>query len=159
MTTSETGKFTSPDYLEALSLYCAPYENRLDPKFFYAGTALMQRLDLLTHLTQFGESVVVVTGPPGSGKSTLLRAMNRMNDFIPGMHVKGKLESYARMKQVRDEYLATIPEDEAEKRAAVPALPMKSSADDAGMRPPKPVTFIFRLSGSRETSKPNVWSA
>ena len=72
MTTSETGKFTSPDYLEALSLYCAPYENRLDPKFFYAGTALMQRLDLLTHLTQFGESVVVVTGPPGSGKSTLM---------------------------------------------------------------------------------------
>jgi DamX protein len=73
MTTSETGQFTSPDYLEALSLYCAPYENRLDPKFFYAGTALMQRLDLLTHLTQFGESVVVVTGPPGSGKSTLMR--------------------------------------------------------------------------------------
>jgi DamX protein len=72
MTTSETGQFTSPDYLEALSLYCAPYENRLDPKFFYAGTALMQRLDLLTHLTQFGESVVVVTGPPGSGKSTLM---------------------------------------------------------------------------------------
>ncbi len=72
MTTSETGQFTSPDYLEALSLYCAPYENRLDPKFFYASTALMQRLDLLTHLTQFGESVVVVTGPPGSGKSTLM---------------------------------------------------------------------------------------
>ena len=72
MTTSETGQFTSPDYLEALSLYCAPYENRLDPKFFYASTALMQRLDLLTHLTQFGDSVVVVTGPPGSGKSTLM---------------------------------------------------------------------------------------
>ena len=72
MTTSETGQFTSPDYLEALSLYCAPYENRVDPKFFYASTALMQRLDLLTHLTQFGESVVVVTGPPGSGKTTLM---------------------------------------------------------------------------------------
>ena len=38
------------------------------------------------------------------------------------MHVKGKLESYARMKQVRDEYLATIPEEEADKRAAVPAV-------------------------------------
>jgi len=72
MTTNETGEITAPDYLEALSLYCAPYENRLDPKFFYASTALMQRLDLLTHLTQFGESVVVVTGPPGSGKTTLI---------------------------------------------------------------------------------------
>jgi polyribonucleotide nucleotidyltransferase len=38
------------------------------------------------------------------------------------MHVKGKLESYARMKQVRDEYLATIPEEEADKRAAVPTV-------------------------------------
>jgi DamX protein len=76
MTTSETGQFTPPAYMEALSLYCAPYEDRLDPKFFYASTALMQRLDLLTHLTQFGESVVVVTGPPGSGKTTL------MNRFV-----------------------------------------------------------------------------
>ena len=32
----------------------------------------MQRLDLLTHLTQFGDSVVLVSGPPGSGKTTLL---------------------------------------------------------------------------------------
>ena len=38
------------------------------------------------------------------------------------MRVKGKLESYARMKQVRDEYLATIPEEEADKRAAVPSV-------------------------------------
>jgi polyribonucleotide nucleotidyltransferase len=35
------------------------------------------------------------------------------------MRVKGKLESYAQMKKVRDEYLAAIPEDQAEKRAAV----------------------------------------
>ncbi len=35
------------------------------------------------------------------------------------MRVKGKLESYAQMKKVRDEYLATIPEDQADKRAAV----------------------------------------
>jgi len=35
------------------------------------------------------------------------------------MHVKGKLESYARMKQVREEYVASLPEDSAEKRAAV----------------------------------------
>ena len=38
------------------------------------------------------------------------------------MHVKGKLESYARMKKVRDEYLATLPEEEADKRAAVASV-------------------------------------
>ena len=61
-----------PEYLHAWSLRCHPFEQRVDAQFFYAGSALMQRLDLLTHLVQFGESLVVVSGPPGSGKSTLL---------------------------------------------------------------------------------------
>jgi polyribonucleotide nucleotidyltransferase len=39
--------------------------------------------------------------------------------LLAAMRKPGKLESYARMKQVRDEYLAGIPEDQAEKRAAV----------------------------------------
>ncbi len=62
------------DYRDAYALDCAPFENRIDTRFFYASTALMQRLDLLTHLTQFGESVVLVTGPAGSGKTTLLES-------------------------------------------------------------------------------------
>lgn len=61
------------DYRERYSLHCAPFEKSADDRFFYAGNALMQRLDLLSHLTQFGDSVVVVSGPEGSGKSTLLR--------------------------------------------------------------------------------------
>ncbi|MDH3972126.1 MAG: AAA family ATPase, partial [Gammaproteobacteria bacterium] len=61
-----------PDYLHAYSLKCEPFANTLDGRFFYAGTALMQRLDLLIHLTQFGDSVVLVSGPDGSGKTTLL---------------------------------------------------------------------------------------
>lgn len=35
--------------------------------------------------------VTAIIGPSGCGKSTLLRAMNRMNDFIPGMSVSGRL--------------------------------------------------------------------
>ena len=35
--------------------------------------------------------VTAIIGPSGCGKSTLLRAMNRMNDFIPGMFVEGRL--------------------------------------------------------------------
>jgi len=61
-----------PDYLQAYSLKCEPFANTLDGRFFYAGTGLMQRLDLLIHLTQFGDSVVLVSGPDGSGKTTLL---------------------------------------------------------------------------------------
>jgi phosphate transport system ATP-binding protein len=35
--------------------------------------------------------VTAIIGPSGCGKSTLLRAMNRMNDFIPGMGTSGRL--------------------------------------------------------------------
>src|SRR5262245_17537297 len=38
------------------------------------------------------------------------------------MRKKGKLEMYARMKEVRDAYAASIPEDDAEKKAAVNAV-------------------------------------
>jgi polyribonucleotide nucleotidyltransferase len=39
--------------------------------------------------------------------------------LLAAMRTTGKLASYARMKEVRDKYLAGIPEDQAEKRAAV----------------------------------------
>ena len=63
---------TQPDYLKAYSLTCEPFADTLDGRFFYGASPLMQRVDLLTHLTQFGESVVLVSGPHGSGKTTLL---------------------------------------------------------------------------------------
>lgn len=35
--------------------------------------------------------VTSIIGPSGCGKSTLLRAINRMNDLVPGCHTEGKL--------------------------------------------------------------------
>jgi len=35
--------------------------------------------------------VTAIIGPSGCGKSTFLRAINRMNDLIPGCHVSGSL--------------------------------------------------------------------
>ncbi len=35
--------------------------------------------------------VTAIIGPSGCGKSTFLRAINRMNDLIPGCHATGKL--------------------------------------------------------------------
>lgn len=62
-----------PDYLVTLGLQRAPFLDRIDDRFFYADPALVQRLDLLQHLTQFGDMLLGVIGPPGSGKSTLLQ--------------------------------------------------------------------------------------
>src|SRR5437879_3203908 len=39
-----------------------------------------------------GRFVTALIGPSGCGKSTFLRAMNRMNDFIPGARLQGKIE-------------------------------------------------------------------
>ena len=61
-------------YLESFSLQMPPFEKESDERFFYNGSAVIQRLDLLAHLTQFGESVMLVCGPQGSGKSTMLRS-------------------------------------------------------------------------------------
>ncbi|MBU4212681.1 MAG: ATP-binding cassette domain-containing protein, partial [Verrucomicrobia bacterium] len=35
--------------------------------------------------------VTAIIGPSGCGKSTILRAINRMNDPVPGCYVKGEL--------------------------------------------------------------------
>jgi phosphate transport system ATP-binding protein len=58
-----------------------------DFSVFYAEVAAVRRLS-------FGISPGVVTaiiGPSGCGKSTLLRAINRMNDLIPGCRADGLL--------------------------------------------------------------------
>ncbi len=36
-------------------------------------------------------SIVAIIGPSGCGKSTLIRCFNRMNDFIPTLHIQGEV--------------------------------------------------------------------
>jgi phosphate transport system ATP-binding protein len=47
--------------------------------------------------------VTALIGPSGCGKSTLLRAMNRMNDLIPGFRLEGKV-----LYDGRDIYQRTV---------------------------------------------------
>nr|WP_240777548.1 phosphate ABC transporter ATP-binding protein PstB [Nonomuraea basaltis] len=35
--------------------------------------------------------ITAMIGPSGCGKSTILRCLNRMNDLIPGAHIKGRI--------------------------------------------------------------------
>lgn len=37
------------------------------------------------------KKITAIIGPSGCGKSTVLRSLNRMNDFIPGVHVDGEI--------------------------------------------------------------------
>lgn len=52
---------------------------------FYGSHHVLKNIDLDVAL----HSVTALIGPSGCGKSTLLRTLNRMNDLIPGVTIKG----------------------------------------------------------------------
>ncbi|MCA1804521.1 MAG: AAA family ATPase, partial [Xanthomonadaceae bacterium] len=66
----------SRDWLTTLGLEQDPFAPGYRPEFFYAEPAFLQRLDLLTHLLQFSDSLLVVLGEHGAGKTTLLRELS-----------------------------------------------------------------------------------
>jgi ABC-type phosphate transport system ATPase subunit len=39
----------------------------------------------------YEKKITAIIGPSGCGKSTLLRSINRMNDFVEGVTLEGKL--------------------------------------------------------------------
>lgn len=67
---NETGNSA---YQATLGLEQEPFAEGVADAFFYADPALMQRLDLLAHLTQFSDQLLLVNAPQGAGKTTLLR--------------------------------------------------------------------------------------
>ena len=54
---------------------------------FYGEHEAVRKIDLAIP----EKIVTAIIGPSGCGKSTFLRAINRMNDLIPGCHSKGRL--------------------------------------------------------------------
>ncbi|MBI5040359.1 MAG: AAA family ATPase [Gammaproteobacteria bacterium] len=71
MNAPEHNPLAAAEYLATLGLQQAPYLDSTDARFFYADPGLTQRLDLLQHLTQFGDMLLGVSGPVGSGKTIL----------------------------------------------------------------------------------------
>lgn len=43
------------------------------------------------NLPIYAQSITAIIGPSGCGKSTLLRALNRMNDLVPGCRTEGQV--------------------------------------------------------------------
>ena len=61
-----------PEQLHALGLELSPFEQGPAGKFFFSTPALTQRLDLLHHLVQHSDLLLVVTAPNGGGKTSVL---------------------------------------------------------------------------------------
>ncbi len=62
----------SPPYLPLLKLHTPPFASRAGSSFFYADAERTQYLDMLQHLTQYSEELLLVIGGEGIGKSALL---------------------------------------------------------------------------------------
>ncbi len=68
----------------------APREIKIEIQnldFFYGTNHVLKNIQLEIGSRQ----VTALIGPSGCGKSTLLRTLNRMNDLIPGVTIRGKV--------------------------------------------------------------------
>lgn len=62
----------APSYLSHYGMFRAPFMNTVEDDMYYAEPTRTQRLDILLHLAQYGNELLLVTGPEGSGKTTML---------------------------------------------------------------------------------------
>ncbi len=66
-------KRLEPAYLSQYGLKEAPFSIQHDDNFLYLDSERRQRLETLTHLTQYSNLLLIVTGERGIGKTSLLR--------------------------------------------------------------------------------------
>ncbi|NOX91312.1 MAG: AAA family ATPase [Gammaproteobacteria bacterium] len=69
----ETKSTASSSYVVHYHMTREPFADAIEDDLFYAEPGRQQKLDILLHLTQYGDELVLVAGPPGSGKTTLLQ--------------------------------------------------------------------------------------
>lgn len=106
----------APDYLATFGLQQHPYLDADDMRFFYADPSLIQRLDLLQHLTQFGDMLLGVSGPVGSGKTTLAQQfLRRANSTwricrLSGAHIQHPDELLVKLAECLGLHSTATPE-------------------------------------------------
>lgn len=81
MSDTEIDNRNSPSYLSHYGMFRAPFKNTLEDDMYYAEPTRTQRLDILLHLAQYGNELLLVTGPEDSGKTTMLNQfLKRVSD-------------------------------------------------------------------------------
>ena len=63
----------APSYLAHYGMHRPPFATNTEDDMYYPEPTRSKRLDILLHLTQYGNEMLLVTGPQGSGKSTLMQ--------------------------------------------------------------------------------------
>lgn len=82
---------TTPPYIDYYGMTREPFGAAIEDDLFYAEPTRKQRLDILLHLAQYGNELMLVTGPEGSGKTTLLQQFkSKALDTWSIAHIEGK---------------------------------------------------------------------
>ena len=78
-------------YLAYYGMTREPFAAAIEDDLFYPEPTRKQRLEILLHLTQYGNELLLVTGPQGSGKTTLLgQFINHALDNWSVAHIDAK---------------------------------------------------------------------
>jgi DamX protein len=77
---SSADNINSPSYLSHYGMHRPPFAENLDKNMLFSDLAGSQRLDILTHLTQYSKELLLVIGSKGIGKSTMLHQFTKMAD-------------------------------------------------------------------------------
>jgi type II secretory pathway predicted ATPase ExeA len=78
-----------PGYLSHYQLLRPPFSTEIEDDMYYPDPGQKQRLDLILHLTQFSDDVLILTGDMGCGKTTLA------HQFVTQSHPNWKVCSIA----------------------------------------------------------------
>lgn len=85
------GKEPLPPYLATLGLREAPFAPGSDPRFYYAEPGRTLSLNMLQHLAQYSEDLLLVLGAEGAGKSTLLEQfLLRVDEHLKPCRIDGR---------------------------------------------------------------------
>ncbi len=87
MTETMVNLSTSDTLADSAGVKIQPHVSCHDFSVFYGDFEAVKKARMEVERNR----VTAIIGPSGCGKSTLLRAMNRMNDFVPGARAKGKM--------------------------------------------------------------------
>ncbi|MDH5324088.1 MAG: AAA family ATPase [Gammaproteobacteria bacterium] len=85
MSEPEYDNRNSPSYLAHYAMTRAPFSTKHEADMIYPEPSRTQRLDILMHLTQYSNEMLLVTGPEGIGKTTL------MHQFLDKAHDSWKI--------------------------------------------------------------------
>jgi len=69
-----------------------PFLETVDLSVYYGAFRALKNVNLRVP----GMQISAIIGPSGCGKSTILRAVNRMNDFVPGARAEGEVLMHGR---------------------------------------------------------------